>query len=57
MKDGRNPEFLAITNSGISNLNPIYLRKVINSEIYLEWDRARQAANANDNYFVIVKMS
>jgi hypothetical protein len=43
----RNPEFLAmkyITNSGITNLYPIYLKKVINSVIYLESDRARQAA-------------
>ncbi len=43
----RNPEFLAmkyITNSGITNLNLIYLRKFKNSVIYLESDRARQAA-------------
>ncbi len=43
----RNPESLAmkyITNSVVTNLNPIYLKKVINSVIYLESDRARQAA-------------
>ena len=47
MIDGRNPEFLAmkyITNGGITNMNLIYLTKVINSVIYLESDRARQAA-------------
>jgi hypothetical protein len=40
-----NPEFLEmkyIAKSGITNLNQIYLRKVINSVIYLESDRAMQ---------------
>jgi len=47
MIDGGNPEFLAIkyiTNSGITNLNLIDLRRVLNSVTYLESDRARQAA-------------